>query len=433
MKLNRRLLSILLLSIGFASLVSCGTKPSKPTIEQTEEDVELDLNQVYSDITAKLKLTKDYAGKDFFSEGIGEAELIKVRDGDTAEFKLKESGKSVVIRSYGINTPESTGKVEKWGKAASVFSKEILESAKYLLLEASKTPAVHDSYGERYLGYVWYKMDDNSDWMNINLLMVENGYTPSNCVPGSIDYPYYANFKEAEDFASKGKLRIHGNAVDQYFSTKAEKTDLKKLVEDPNAYYNVELDTGSKVEFEAYISDLAVRSEQYHFTVSAVIDGEIYSMPLYAGYGHTQAARGLKVGTKYKIVGFLQKHYDKFQISGVKYSDFGGDADYSKLLIKNYYLEFNDNKKYDVSWDKSLFSSALISAAVIDGENIKLTVTATELRDEEAQNFTILVPNTNKLDGSKVAGLVGKKASFKGYQEEAGTVTVLKYSNIEFK
>ena len=432
MKRNRRLLSILLLSIGFASLVSCtDTKPSKPS--EPIEDVILDHSKSYSEITAKLKLTKPYEGKDFFSDGIGEAELTKVRDGDTAEFRLKETGRSVVIRSYGINTPESTGKVEKWGKAASIFSKNILESAKYLVLEASKTPAVTDSYGQRYLGYVWYKMDDNSEWMNINLQMVENGYSPNNCVAGSIEYPYYANFKEAEDFASNGHLRIHGSEKDPYYSTKAEATTLKELVEDPYMFYNVELDSGSKVEFDAYLSDLAVRSEQYHFTVSALIDGVVYSMPLYAGYGHTQAARGLKVGTKYHIVGFLQKHYDSFQISGVKYSDFSTAKDYSKTLIANYYMDFNDKDKYDISWGETLYTAAKVNTAVIDGNNIKLTVAANNKHDNVAAEFTILVPNTNGLDSVKVAGLVGKKASFKGYQEVEGTITVLKYSDIEFK
>ena len=74
----------------------------------------------YDDITKQLSLSKDYNNKDFIKDGVGTATLTSVADGDTATFNLS-SGKSVTIRFYCVDTPESTGKVQKWGKTASLF------------------------------------------------------------------------------------------------------------------------------------------------------------------------------------------------------------------------------------------------------------------------------------------------------------------------
>ena len=166
-----------------------------------------------------------------------------------------------------------------------------------------------------------------------------------------------------------------------------------------------------------------------------MIDGKLYNMPLYAGYAHTSAARGLHRGAKYNFVGYVQKHNGKFQISGMEVDDFATSGDYCIEQVADYYLTFNDTDEYKISWGKSLYTAATITAAVIDGENIKLTATATFKKDKAGaeKEFTILVPNTNKLNDSSVSSLVGKKASFKGIQEEKGIVTVLKYSDIEFK
>ena len=421
--------------MGLVSLASCGDEKPAPTpsLEPSGTTEMLDQTKTYDTITKSFKLTKDFVGKDFFSEGIAEANLIRVRDGDTAEFTLKDTGESVVIRYYSIDTPESTGKIEKWGKSASMFAKSYIENAEQIVLEASSTPAKVDSYGSRYLGYVWVKMDENSDWINMNLLMVENGYSQNKGIPGDADFPYYKKFKEAEDFASTGQLHIHGNAEDPYFTDEAVETTLKDLVETPELFYNEETDNGSKVTFEAYISGLEIRNDQYHFTASALIDGKVYNIPIYGGYGQTQAARNLRLGTKYQVIGFMQKHYDGYQISGLKVSEFSSSKDNTKALINDYYLTLNDSEEYKVYWGDSLYSAGTIIVAAIDGETIRFTASVTDKKDEAVKEITILVPNTDKLDSKQVANLVGKKITLNGYQEEKGTIKVLKYSDIEFK
>ena len=62
-------------------------------------------------------------------------------DGDTTHFYINQSGNYNNIsktpgidgvlkaRYLGVNTPESTGKIEEWGKKASKFTQEKLATA----------------------------------------------------------------------------------------------------------------------------------------------------------------------------------------------------------------------------------------------------------------------------------------------------------------
>ena len=88
-------------------LASCGATTSSssslPTLTPN------DLNTAQTDA---LKLTQSFAGKDFIRDGIGEATLRSTTDGDTARFNV--SGFNLAVRFLGLNTPESTGKIQPW-------------------------------------------------------------------------------------------------------------------------------------------------------------------------------------------------------------------------------------------------------------------------------------------------------------------------------
>ena len=77
------------------------------------------------DYTSKLKLTNDFAGKEFVKDGIGQVTLYEKVDGDTAWFLSGNT--EVKIRFTSVDTPESTGQIEAWGKAASNFTGNILD------------------------------------------------------------------------------------------------------------------------------------------------------------------------------------------------------------------------------------------------------------------------------------------------------------------
>lgn len=387
---------------------------------------------VYDEITRKCTLNASYSGKDFIKDGIGSATLIRSTDGDTANFKLA-SGNSVTIRFHGIDTPESTGSIEKWGKSASMFVEERLKSATEIVLEATTTPASHDSYGVRYLGYVWYRASADDAFKNLNLEVVENGYSQNKCLQTN-EFKYYNYFKEAADFAKEKSLHIHSNDDDPYFSDKAIELTIKELIENIDLYYNEEKNSGSKVRITAYIADLEISgtgSSTYTFKASELIDGHIYSIKIYTGYANNKVTELIKIGTKYTMTGTVQKHDGAYQISGLSYVPLQEHEDYVKTIKKNYFMTFDSSTLYIKYYGDSLYSDLTVSAAVIENNQVKLTATAKNAgkSDSTAETFTIYAPVQ---DGGNVASLVGKKLKTQGYQDNKNEITVLKFEDLKF-
>lgn len=131
-------------------------------------------------LTDRLEMP-DYEGKSFPDDGIGEAELNQCIDGDTTWFTA--DGQFVNVRYLNIDTPESTGEIEPWGKASSDFVCEALEEADTIVLEYEPHPdqghpEEHPSVGRtgtygRDLAYVWY------DGRLLNLEVIELGFSPA--------------------------------------------------------------------------------------------------------------------------------------------------------------------------------------------------------------------------------------------------------------
>jgi len=125
--------------------------------------------------TDALKLTSKYEGLSFLNDGIGEVKLNQTVDGDTAHFEDKKTGEWFTARFLCVNTPESTGRVDPWGKAASKFVGDILKQADVIVCESKVNgdKAELDSTLKRYLAFVWYKIGDQ-DFRLLNLELVEN-------------------------------------------------------------------------------------------------------------------------------------------------------------------------------------------------------------------------------------------------------------------
>ena len=78
-------------------------------------------------------------------------------------------------RYLAINTPESTGQIEEWGKAASAFTRQKLSEATSIVIESEDGKWNADSTGGRYLVWVWYKTDKDTEYRNLNLEILQNG------------------------------------------------------------------------------------------------------------------------------------------------------------------------------------------------------------------------------------------------------------------
>lgn len=151
----------------------------------------------------EVKMDFEYEGKTFLIDGVEKVTLARSVDGDTAHFYTTD-GTYIKVRFLGIDTPESTMEKEAWGKAASLFTKNILENAETIVIETEGN--LTDTYG-RYLAFVW------ADGVLVNLEIVENGY--SNCKLSSSS-KYFDAMYDAELLVSKTGRRVWGEIDPNY-------------------------------------------------------------------------------------------------------------------------------------------------------------------------------------------------------------------------
>ncbi len=154
-------------------------------------------------ISDEVNLTKDYHGKSFVKDGIGEVYLYRAIDGDTAHF-TDDDGNYIKLRFLGIDTPESTYDKDPWGKAASKYAARILENAETIVLERGDT--IKDMY-DRYLGYCW------CDGKLLNLIMIEQAYSNSTLSSNS---EYFQHFINAEMATRRTGRRFYGEIDPNY-------------------------------------------------------------------------------------------------------------------------------------------------------------------------------------------------------------------------
>lgn len=191
MTVFKKLLMFSFLFLIIFSLASC---------KEQKDDGPIPLDTTLTD---KLKLEANLGGKNFITDGVGIVTLNRCVDGDTITVYVNRT--SITIRFLGIDTPESTGSIEAWGKEASAYVKNRLQNAESIVLEAEENRI--DSTGKRYLAWVWYRMDVNSEYRLLNLEEVEMAYTKYNPVASS---KYNEIMRKAHEKAQKSKKRIWG-------------------------------------------------------------------------------------------------------------------------------------------------------------------------------------------------------------------------------
>lgn len=154
-------------------------------------------------ISDTVKIDFEYENKSFINDGVGVVELVYAIDGDTAKFKDIITNETFSLRFLGIDTPESTIDKDPWGKAASNYTKQRLQNAQTIVLEAEG--ARTETY-DRYLGFVWV------DGELLNLQLIEEAY--SNSTLSKSKYASY--FNQASLEASKTGRRFFGETDPNY-------------------------------------------------------------------------------------------------------------------------------------------------------------------------------------------------------------------------
>lgn len=134
-----------------------------------------------------------------------EVTLDKCVDGDTAWFNL--DNERIKTRFLAINTPESTNKIEAYGKEASNYTCNMLTNAKKIEIEYDSNSDKFDKY-DRHL--VWVFVDDTL----LQEKLLEEGLAEIKYIYG--DYKYLDEIKKVESTAKKNKVGMWSDSKDDY-------------------------------------------------------------------------------------------------------------------------------------------------------------------------------------------------------------------------
>ncbi|MBR2721916.1 MAG: thermonuclease family protein [Clostridia bacterium] len=274
----------------------------------------------------------DYAAEHVFDPASTDTVKAEVTvknfvDGDTTHFfvptSIAETG-VLKARYLGINTPESTGQIEPYGKKAASFTKEKLSSATSIYIESDNTTWNLDSTGARHLVWVWYKTADSETYRNLNLEIMQNGLAVQS---NSAQNRYGASCVAAYNQAVAEALHVHSGVKDpDFYYGEAIELTLNAL------RCNIADYVGKTVAFEAIVVKNSGQDGVYVEAYDPETDmyNGIY---LYYAANATPAVRELlKIGTRLRVAGKISEFNGSYQISDVSYSHYHPSAkDLQKL------------------------------------------------------------------------------------------------------
>jgi len=311
--------SLLLLALAICLLIGCigcaqsggtptetgGTPTQTPTQGVTQPPAVID----EIDYAASVKLDMNS------STAKQEVTVKQFIDGDTTHFFVPSSlrpGGVLKARYLAVNTPESTGKIEEYGKKASKFTKEKLSAATSIIIESDTAQWEADSTGDRFLSWVWYRTSESEEYRNLNIEILQNGLAIAS---NSANNRYGTTCIAAINQAKALKLNVYSGQKDpDFFYGEAQELTLKEL------RTNIETYNGTKVAFNGVIT---VNDANTVYVESYDPETDMYfGISVYYGYNLSGAGLDiLKVGNEVRIVGSVQ-YYEAggtYQISDVQY------------------------------------------------------------------------------------------------------------------
>jgi micrococcal nuclease len=134
------------------------------------------------------------------------ATVVRIVDGDTAVFRLAD-GTQEKVRFIGVDTPESTTRIEPYGKAAAAYTAKRLKVGSRVYLEKDVEP--RDRYG-RLLAYVWLTPPSSITEMELraklfNAMLAADGYAQQMTIAPNVKYAeYFRTFVQKARAANEG-------------------------------------------------------------------------------------------------------------------------------------------------------------------------------------------------------------------------------------
>ena len=320
--MNKRIVSLLLvLCLTLGCLAGCGgDKKGSEAGKTTEPQAE------FIDYAAKAVLDFE---SDTAKIELSVADIKNYVDGDTTHFYVPTSvvdNGILKARYLGVNTPESTGKIEEWGKKASNFTKNALSNATAIVLESDTPTWNTDSTGGRYLVWVWYMPQDGTAYRNLNIELLQNGLSVAS---KSGENRYGQICLDAINQAKDLGLHVHSNQSDpDFYYGEALPVTLKGLRTNIELYENLKVAFEGVVTYEApqtvYVEEYDEETDMY------------YGMTVY--YGYNLGGGGLEilqVGNRVRVVGSVQYYATAgtWQVSDIQYVDMRPDDPSNVQLI----------------------------------------------------------------------------------------------------
>ena len=320
-RLSKLLIILVILAMLAGCFASCRTDET-PEEPGGEVGGETGGNQGSGSDSGKEELPEfiDYASQVKFDPDSGRAwATVTVKsyiDGDTTHFITTDGTKIgdadyIKARYLSINTPESTGVIEPWGKKASNYTKGQLQKATSIIVESDTDGWDLDSTGGRYLLWIWYKTSENEDYRNLNLEILQQGLAYGSSVSSNV---YGETALKILNQAKTHKLHVFDkNTKDpDYYYGGAIELSLKEIKANCEKY------EGQLVKFEAIVAKQVgptIYVEEYD------AENDMYfGMQIFAGYSFPHMDIFV-IGNRVSIVGTLQ-YYENggtYQVSNLKY------------------------------------------------------------------------------------------------------------------
>ena len=335
----------------------------------------------------------DYAGQvklDMNSETKKqEVTVINHIDGDTTHFKvpttITETG-VLKARYLAVNTPESTGQIEEWGKKASNFTKTRIKSAKSIIIETDGTDWAVDSTGKRYLVWVWYKTDEMPDYRCLNLELLQEGLAVGS---KALNTRYGQTAIKAIDQATLLKLNVHSDEKDpDYFYGDAQPIALKEL------RLNTEKWLNKRVAFEGVVTQYSNQSvfiQEYDEET-----GLYYGVQVYYGYAlNAFGKKILSVGNRVRVAGNFEysELVQMYQVCDVIYDPYDSEsADNLKLLEKEQEIVYTELSP------QAYTSKKMVSVTELNEAEEEITVEKTFDRTELIMHTAVSMNNLKVTD-----------------------------------
>ena len=385
--LKKLLCLLMALCLTAGLLAGCGEPTTGPVTDATQSSSNTPAEPV--DYAASVKLNMNSATVK------QEVTVKQFIDGDTTHFNVPASlmpGGVLKGRYLAINTPESTGKIEEYGKKASSFTKEKLSSATSIILESETATWEADSTGDRYLVWVWYRTDENSEYRNLNIEILQNGLAIAS---SSANNQYGTTCMAAIDQAKAQKLNVFSGQPDPdfYYGDAIELTlkELRTNVEDYN---------GMKVAFNGVVT--VNDSQSVYVEAFDAETNMYYGMSVY--YGYNLNGKGLEiltVGNEVRIVGSVQ-YYEAggtYQVSDLNYRMMKPDDPSNIQKIS----EGNKPAFFETDADKFL-NGQVITVDDEGNETVNKYAAMAMSTSIEMKGLTVVDSYTTKTEGSASKG-----------------------------